>query len=918
MKPSHKAKPKTVNTNWEFTDGSGTFEWKNPHTLNQLYFPLCNEAGMLSSVTPRLNGDAKTDLNSFLLLPVSVEDLHNTRSARNFWIYHDDIGAYSLSGNSAKQISTFFTDRDGVDTTIRGTFLAHTLIREDRRAGLTSEITLFCPATDDAVELMWIKLTNISNKGIGITPTTAIPIFGRSADNIRDHRHATSLMHRMQRYDYGVSIRPTIHHDERGHAPNETLYFVLAVAGDGETPCGQFPTVAEFIGEGGGFDWPKAVVENIEPYSEPPNRRDGMEAIGAMRFAETFIAPGGTKDYIVIAGITDIQETIPRCIERYGRTEKIEKALENNLTHWGERVNTISFNSGNNTFDQWMRWVALQPMLRKLYGCSFLPHHDYGRGGRGWRDLWQDCLALLLQNPDEVKPILVSNFAGVRLDGSNATIILKGEGNFAADRNKISRVWMDHGVWPLYTVKLYIDQTGDIDILLHENTYWKDHQIKRAQAVDRHWKPRDGNMQKAVDGKVYRGSLIEHMLVQHLTSFHNVGDFNNMKLEGADWNDQLDMAREKGESVPFTAFYGWNLITMAELLWEYQNQTQTDTIELFKELLMLTGCFEKVDYESPSQKRDRLSAYFNAVDEGFSGEKVDVAIDELANDLKEKGEWVLQHVRKNEWIDSKTGYGFFNGYYNNDGVRVDGDHEGATRMNLTAQTFAVMSGAADDGQVKRLYAAAGAILKDPFTKGYRLTTEFGPNTWNFGRGFALVYGEKETGAMFSHMAVMFMNSLYRRGFVKEGYEVLSSLYKLCTDTEKAKIYPGIPEYITHEGRGMYHYLTGSASWLLMTVLNQVFGIAGDYGSLRLSPKLVREQFDNKGRVAVIVRFRGKNLEIIYLNKNMKNYGEYRIDQVRVNGLDLDHELTTDGVRIARPALEKLAVGEVNKIEVVLV
>ena len=25
-----------------------------------------------------------------------------------------------------------------------------------------------------------------------------------------------------------------------------------------------------------------------------------------------------------------------------------------------------------------------------------------GRGGRGWRDLWQDCLSLLLMNPQNV------------------------------------------------------------------------------------------------------------------------------------------------------------------------------------------------------------------------------------------------------------------------------------------------------------------------------------------------------------------------------------------------------------------------------------------------------------------------------------------------------------------------------------
>ncbi len=58
--------------------------------------------------------------------------------------------------------------------------------------------------------------------------------------------------------------------------------------------------------------------------------------------------------------------------------------------------------------------------------------------------------------------MLLNNFAGIRVDGSNATIIGSKPGEFIADRNKIPRVWMDHGVWPFLTTQLYIDQTGDL------------------------------------------------------------------------------------------------------------------------------------------------------------------------------------------------------------------------------------------------------------------------------------------------------------------------------------------------------------------------------------------------------------------------------------------------------------------------
>lgn len=52
--------------------------------------------------------------------------------------------------------------------------------------------------------------------------------------------------------------------------------------------------------------------------------------------------------------------------------------------------------------------------------------------------------------------------------------------------------------------------------------------------------------------------------------------------------------------------------------------------------------------------------------------------------------------------------------------------------------------------------------------------------------FGFACGEKENGAVFSHMAVMYANALYRRGFAKEGYRAL----RFGT----SRIYPGIPEY----------------------------------------------------------------------------------------------------------------------------
>ena len=50
--------------------------WSAPKRSGQLYFPLASEDGLKSCVSPDLGGDAKLDQETFLLEPVSVENLH--------------------------------------------------------------------------------------------------------------------------------------------------------------------------------------------------------------------------------------------------------------------------------------------------------------------------------------------------------------------------------------------------------------------------------------------------------------------------------------------------------------------------------------------------------------------------------------------------------------------------------------------------------------------------------------------------------------------------------------------------------------------------------------------------------------------------------------------------------------------------
>src|SRR5689334_3883944 len=112
---------------WAFIDDEGSFRAESPHLVSRLYFPLGNEAGLLSAVTPDLHGDIKTGQNAFLTQPVSEQDLHNVRSRRDFWIRTEDGHPWHANADPSDRV------------TVEAGLLWHTLRHENPRLGLRAE-----------------------------------------------------------------------------------------------------------------------------------------------------------------------------------------------------------------------------------------------------------------------------------------------------------------------------------------------------------------------------------------------------------------------------------------------------------------------------------------------------------------------------------------------------------------------------------------------------------------------------------------------------------------------------------------------------------------------------------------------------------------------------------------------------------
>lgn len=892
----------------EFQDREGTFIIHHPENYSGLYLPLAGEKGLKSSITPTLGGDSKTDQNHFLLEPVSIENLHNNRSSRNIWCRVTGKGYWSACGVSAEQEYQKYSDKQD-DSLLEAGFMWQRLQRTSKKYGIRSQITSFV-TLDGFAEVHLVTFTNMTDEKLEITPIAAIPIYGRSADNIRDHRHVTSLLHRIETTNYGVEVTPVLSFDERGHQKNHTTYFVCGSKGDGTVPTEFYPTAELFIGSGGSFLIPEAV--RTEKKGLPSGTKiEGKEALGGLSFNTITLQPQESADYIVLAGITEDKSTIEKMTAAYRTKDQVLAELEKVKTHWKEKVN-VSFETGSSDVDNYLKWICFQPILRRIYGCSFLPYHDYGKGGRGWRDLWQDCLALLIMNPSGVRQMIVDNYGGVRIDGTNATIIGTQQGEFIADRNNITRVWMDHAFWPFVTTKLYMDQTGDMDVLFEKIPYFKDLQSMRGTSHDTLWNSEYGKHQKTEAGSVYYGTVLEHILLQNLCAFYDVGEHNQMRLHGADWNDALDMAWENGESVAFTCAYAGNLNDIAHSLKTLKEKGITK-LDLAKELEILLNS-EPALYEDAKKKQELLHHYTDLCSHNISGETISIDLDQLIDNLEGKADWLMENIRTNEWIQDGEN-GWFNGYYDNHKQKVEGRVNDTVRMMLTGQVFAIMSRTAQKEQIEAICKSADIYLFDKKAGGYRLNTNFHEEKFDLGRMFGFAYGEKENGAVFSHMAVMYANALYQRGYAKEGHKVLQALLDASMDFEKSTMYPGIPEYFDNEGHGLYAYLTGAASWYMLTMITEVFGVKGQCGNLTIFPSLMPEQYDQDGKAVLTLEFADRQFEILISNKEKKNPKETHIASALCDGMAM--EIHEGCAFLSKQTIETLSKDEKHQIRLEL-
>ena len=341
-----------------------------------------------------------------------------------------------------------------------------------------------------------------------------------------------------------------------------------------------------------------------------------------------------------------------------------------------------------------------------------------------------------------------------------------------------------------------------------------------------------------------QATVREHLLRALRYALSNLGPNGLPLIRNGDWNDTLDKVGPagKGETVWGAAFLGYVL---------------QQSIELFQFL-----------------------------GEAALVEEFTTAYEHLSTRVNERcwdGEWYLRAFR-------------------DDGRPLGTRQEQQGRLFLNAQSWAVISGFADEQRGQQALSVCLDHLRTPY--GMQLCwPAFREADASVGLASRCVPGKKENAAVFNHASAWYVLAALKAGLIEEAWSIYRDMLPLNSsrDADRYEIEPYVfAEYVTspeHElaGQASHSWLTGSAVWMHHIGAHYILGIQPHYDGLYFDPRIPADW----DQVNVVRRFRGRRLTIHIDNTAGVNRG---VAALRVNGHEqtkpvLAIEDTADGAEL---------------------
>lgn len=202
-----------------------------------------------------------------------------------------------------------------------------------------------------------------------------------------------------------------------------------------------------------------------------------------------------------------------------------------------------------------------------------------------------------------------------------------------------------------------------------------------------------------------------------------------------------------------------------------------------------------------------------------------------------------------------------------DGVVVGVNRDKEGRIFLGPQSWAFLSGAADERQCKLMLEAIAEHLETPYG-AMTLAPAFTAMRDDVGRVTQKFPGSAENGSVYNHDSVFFIFSLYGVGERDRAFRLMRQMIPgpdLADYQQRGQLPVFIPNYYRGAwrqhprtaGRSSQLCNTGTVSWLYRCLVEGLFGLKGDRQGLLIQPQLP----SHWNQAKVVRKFRGATFEV---------------------------------------------------------
>lgn len=345
-----------------------------------------------------------------------------------------------------------------------------------------------------------------------------------------------------------------------------------------------------------------------------------------------------------------------------------------------------------------------------------------------------------------------------------------------------------------------------------------------------------------------KAKLLDHLLRALEYSITRLSPRNLAYFGPGDWNDTLDYLGRggKGESVWVSMAFCFAAREMVDLLRHIERDDLADTYQAW---------YDKVK--------------------------------KAVNDIAWDGEWYWRGT-------------------NDEGEIIGSAACEEGKIFINAQSWAVISGVADDARATRCLDSAWKHLRTP--KGPKLLhPAYTKVNRNIGLATRCVPGKKENGAVFNHTVAWAILAEAMQGRAEQAWTYYRSSLPMnpVVSPERFEIEPYVYcEYVTSPdhpnfGQASHSWLTGSAVWMLRTALDYLLGVRPTYDGLLVCP-CIPAAWDG---YSIRRKFRGATYSISVSNPDHVDRGVRLIE--------------VDGKRISGSVLPDFADGKTHQVRVVL-